>query len=221
MCRFKAAIFDADGTIIDSMYVWEKVDRDFLTEHGIAVTQEYSDAVRGMFFRTAAEYTKAKYGLDESVEDIMQAWLGMARREYEFNVRSKPFVKEYLEYLKQKNIRIGLATSSDPYLLEPVLKNNGLHEYFDTVCYTSEVGKNKSFPDVYIRTAEKLCVAPESCIVFEDIPEGIEVADKAGMYTVAVYDRASEKDLDHLKRKADKYIFDFSEMLGEKFNGQE
>ena len=65
MCRFKAAIFDADGTIIDSMYVWEKVDRDFLTEHGIAVTQEYSDAVRGMFFRTAAEYTKAKYGLDK------------------------------------------------------------------------------------------------------------------------------------------------------------
>jgi len=221
MCRFKAAIFDADGTIIDSMYVWEKVDRDFLTEHGIAVTQEYSDAVRGMFFRTAAEYTKDKYGLDESVEDIMQAWLGMARREYEFDVRSKPFVKEYLEYLKQKNIRIGLATSSDPYLLEPVLKNNGLHEYFDTVCYTSEVGKNKSFPDVYIRTAEKLCVAPEACIVFEDIPEGIEGADKAGMYTVAVYDRASEKDLDHLKRKADKYIFDFSEMLGEKFNGQE
>ena len=59
---FKAAIFDADGTIIDSMYVWEKVDRDFLTERGIAITQEYSDAVRGMFFKTAAEYTKNKYG---------------------------------------------------------------------------------------------------------------------------------------------------------------
>ena len=218
---FKAAIFDADGTIIDSMYVWEKVDRDFLTERGIAITQEYSDAVRGMFFKTAAEYTKNKYGFDESIEDIMQIWLDMARHEYESNVRSKPFVREYLEYLRQKNIRIGLATSSDPYLLEPVLKHNRLQEYFDAVCYTSEVGKNKRFPDVYIMTAEKLGVAPESCIVFEDIPEGIEGADKAGMYTIAVYDRASEKYIDHLKRKAKKYIFDFSEMLGEDLNGQE
>ena len=221
MERFKAAIFDADGTIIDSMYVWEKVDIDFLTEHGIAVTREYSDAVRGMFFKTAAEYTKNKYGLDESVEEIMQTWLNMARREYESNVRSKPFVREYLEYLRQNDIKIGLATSSDPYLLEPVLTNNGLYEYFDTVCYTSEVGKNKRFPDVYIRTAEKLCVEPEECIVFEDIPEGIEGADKAGMYTVAVYDRASEKDMDYLRKKANKYIFDFSEMLGENCNGQE
>ena len=221
MERFKAAIFDADGTIIDSMYVWEKVDRDFLKERGIAVTQEYTDAVRGMFFVTAAEYTKNKYNLDESIEEIMQVWLEMARHEYEFNVRSKPFVKEYLEYLRCRDIKIGLATSSDPYLLEPVLQNNGLHKYFDTVCYTSEVGKNKKFPDVYIKTAEKLCVSPEKCIVFEDIPDGIEGADKAGMYTVAVYDRASEKDFDYLKRKAKKYIFDFSEMLGEKIDGQE
>ena len=215
MNGFKAAIFDADGTIIDSMYVWEKVDRDFLTGHGIPVTQEYSDAVKGMFFRTAAEYTKSRYSLKESVEEIMQTWLDMARHEYEFNVKAKPGVKEYLDYLKENNIRIGLATSSDPYLLEPVLKNNGIHEYFDTVCYTSEVGKNKSFPDVYIRTAEKLNVEPNECMVFEDIPEGIEGAGKAGMYTIAVYDRASEKNSGYLRKKAKKYIFGFEEMLEE------
>ena len=220
MEKFRAAIFDADGTIIDSMYVWEKVDRDFLTKHGIPVTQEYSDVVKGMFFRTAAEYTKNTYSLNESVEDIMQTWLDMARHEYEFNVKAKPCVKEYLDYLKKNNIRIGLATSSDPYLLEPVLKNNGLHEYFDTVCYTSEVGRNKSFPDVYIRTAERLEVSPSECMVFEDLPEGIEGADKAGMYTIAVYDRASEKNSDYLRKKAKKYIFGFAEMLGE-FDGQE
>ena len=215
MKGFRAAIFDADGTIIDSMYVWEKVDRDFLTEHGIPVTQEYSDAVKGMFFKTAAEYTKSRYSLEESVEDIMQTWLDMARYEYEHNVRTKPYVREYLEYLRENDVRIGLATSSDPYLLEPVLKNNGLEEYFDTVCYTSEVGKNKSFPDVYIRTAEKLEVEPEKCMVFEDIPEGITGANKAGMYTIAVYDRASEKNSDCLRKKAKKYIFGFAEMLEE------
>lgn len=215
MKNFKAAIFDADGTIIDSMYVWEKVDRDFLTGHGIPVTQEYSDTVKGMFFRTAAEYTKSTYSLNESVEEIMQTWLDMARHEYEYNVKAKPCVKEYLDYLKKNRIRIGLATSSDPYLLEPVLKNNGIHGYFDTVCYTSEVGKNKSFPDVYIRTAEKLSVEPQECMVFEDIPEGIEGADKAGMYTIAVYDRASEKNSGYLRKKAKKYILGFEEMLEE------
>ena len=96
-----------------------------------------------------------------------------------------------------------------------MLKNNGLHEYFDTVCYTSEVGKNKSFPDVYIKTAERLSVEPEECIVFEDIPEGITGANKAGMYTVAVYDRASAKNSDYLRKKAKKYIFGFEEMLEE------
>ena len=215
MKNFKAAIFDADGTIIDSMYVWEKVDRDFLTDHGIPVTQEYSDIVRGMFFRTAAEYTKSTYSLSESVEEIMQTWLDMARHEYEYNVKAKPWVKEYLAHLRENHIRIGLATSSDPYLLEPVLKNNGIHGYFDTVCYTSEVGKNKSFPDVYIKTAERLEVRPEECMVFEDIPEGIEGADKAGMYTIAVYDRASEKNSDYLRKKAKKYILGFGEMLEE------
>ena len=215
MKNFKAAIFDADGTIIDSMYVWEKVDRDFLTSHGLPVTQEYSDTVRGMFFKTAAEYTKSRYALSESVEEIMQTWLDMARHEYEFNVRAKPCVREYLGYLRKNNVRIGLATSSDPYLLEPVLKNNGLHEYFDTVCYTSEVGKNKSFPDVYIKTAERLEVKPNECIVFEDIPEGIAGAEKAGMFTVAVYDRASEKNSDYLRKKAKKYILGFEEMMEE------
>lgn len=215
MKNFKAAIFDADGTIIDSMYVWEKVDKDFLTSRGIPVTQEYSDIVRGMFFRTAAEYTKSRYSLSESVEEIMQIWLDMARHEYEYNVKAKPWVKEYLAHLRENHIRIGLATSSDPYLLEPVLKNNGIHGYFDTVCYTSEVGKNKSFPDVYIKTAERLEVRPEECMVFEDIPEGIEGADKAGMYTIAVYDRASEKNSDYLRKKAKKYILGFEEMLEE------
>ena len=215
MQQFKAAIFDADGTIIDSMYVWEKIDRDFLCQRGIPVTQEYTDTVRGMFFHTAAQYTKQQYSLPESVEEIMQTWLDMARHEYEFHVKAKPYVREYLAQLKQDGVRIGMATSSDPYLLLPVLEHNGLHGYFDTICYTSEVGKNKSFPDIYLYTAEKLAVLPEDCVVFEDIPEGIHGADKAGMFTVAVYDKASEKSADYLKQNAKRYIFGFSEMLGE------
>ena len=215
MKNFKAAIFDLDGTIIDSMYVWEKVDRDFLTQRGIPVTKEYTDAVRGMFFETAAEYTRNTYGLNESVEQIVNIWLDMARAEYANHVRLKPYTREYLEYLKNKGIKLGMATSSNPYLLEPVLESNGIDGYFDEICYTSQVGKNKCHPDIYIYTARKLGVSEKNCIVFEDIPEGINGANKADMYTVAVYDAASKDREQYLRSVADRYIFDFSDMMGE------
>ncbi len=215
MRNFKAAIFDLDGTIIDSMYVWEKVDRDFLTQRGIPVTREYTETVRGMFFETAAEYTQKTYGLKESVEQIVNIWLDMARHEYACHVRLKPYTKEYLDYLRNKGVKLGMATSSDPGLLEPVLKSNGIDHYFDEICYTSQVGKNKSHPDIYIYTARKLGVSEKNCIVFEDIPEGIDGANKADMFTVAVYDEASKDSEQYLRSVADKYIFDFSDMMGE------
>ena len=121
MRDFEAAIFDLDGTVIDSMYVWQKVDVDFLTKRGIPVTKEYTETVRGMFFETAAEYTRSTYGLNESVEEIVKTWLEMARYEYANNVRLKPFTKEYLDYLKERSVKLGMATSSNPALLEPVL----------------------------------------------------------------------------------------------------
>lgn len=213
MNHIKAAIFDLDGTIIDSMYVWKKVDVDFLTQRGIPVTKEYTEAVRGMFFRTAAEYTRTAYGLSESVDEIVQCWLDMAHEEYAHHVRLKPYIREYLDVLKSKGIKLGMATSSDPYLLEPVLKSNGIRHYFDEVCYTSEVGRNKSYPDIYRYTARKLGVSERNCMVFEDIPEGIDGANKAEMYTVAVYDEASKENEDYLRKAADQYIFDFSDML--------
>lgn len=215
MTDFKAAIFDLDGTLVDSMYVWNKVDKLFLSQRGIEVTEEYTEAVKGMFFETAARYTIEKYNLKESVEQIVQTWLSMAKYEYEHNVKLKPFAYEYLSLLKTQGIKIGMATSSNPYLLEPVLKSNGVEDFFDTVCYTSQVGRNKSFPDIYLYTANQLKASPEECLVLEDITDGVSGAKKAGMYTVAVYDKASEKDKELLKKTADRYIYSFSEMAGD------
>lgn len=216
MPEIKAAIFDLDGTLIDSMYVWEKVDIDFLTQRGIPVTKEYTDTVRSMFFETAAKYTINTYNLSESVEQIVQIWLNMAQHEYEFNVKLKKGVYQYLEFLKKNNIKLGIATSSNPYLTNPVLSHNKIADFFDQICYTSQVGKGKDFPDIYLYTAEKLGVSPSECIVFEDIPEGIQSAKQAGMKTVAVYDKSSVFHSETLKNIADKYIFDFSEMSEEK-----
>lgn len=215
MENIRAAIFDLDGTLVDSMYVWSKVDEDFLAQRGIAVTEEYTDKMRSMFFETAAAYTKDTYGLDESVEEIMQVWLDMAHYEYANNVKAKEGSLELLLTLKEKGIALGMATSNNPYLLKPCLENNNMGGIFDCVCYTSEVGVNKSNPDIYLYTAGKLGVKPSDCVVFEDIIEGIKSAASVGMKTVAVYDPANELYLSDLKKYSNRLIYDYGELLSE------
>lgn len=215
MDGIKAAIFDFDGTLVDSMYVWSKVDEEFLARRGIRVTDEYTDKMRSMFFETAAVYTKETYHISESVEEIMNIWLEMAHSEYSLNVRAKENAREYIMSLRAKGVRIGMATSNNPYLLMPCLEMNGMSGLFDAICYTSEVGVNKSNPDIYLYTAEKLGVRSEDCVVFEDIIEGLKSASSAGMKTVAVYDPSNEAYKSEIIRTADKFILSYSEMLDE------
>lgn len=213
MNEIKAVIFDLDGTLIDSMYVWHKIDIDFLSERGFEVPEDYSQAIKTMHFETAAEYTISRFKLSESVEQIVSIWLDMAVDEYSHNVRLKDGAEELLQRLKQLGIKMGIATSSKPILAEPVLKNNGIYTYFDALCCTSQVGKDKRHPDIYLFTAEKLGVKPEECVVFEDIVDGINGARLAGMKTIAVYDEGSADDSEKLKILANKYIYSFTELL--------
>ncbi len=215
MSEIKAAIFDFDGTLVDSMYVWSKVDKEFLEARNIEVTDEYTDKMRSMFFETAAAYTKETYGLSESVEEIMNVWLDMARTEYAENVRAKKYAAEYIRYLKTRGVKIGMATSNNPYLLKPCLEKNNMNGLFDAICYTSEVGVNKSNPDIYLYTAEKLGVRPQECVVFEDIIEGLKSASQSGMKTIAVYDSSNDEYLEEIKSTADKLIHSYREMLDE------
>ena len=211
----KAAIFDLDGTLVDSMYVWKKVDEDFLTAREIPTSEDYTDKMRTMFFETAAAYTKETYKLDESVEEIMQVWLDMAHYEYANNVRAKSGAASFIRLLKERGIKIGMATSNNPYLLRPCLENNRMNELFDCVCYTSQVGMNKSNPDIYLFTAKTLGVKPEQCIVFEDIPEGILSSSSVGMKTAAVYDESNEQFVELLKEKSDIFVYSYTQLIDE------
>lgn len=213
MNEIKAIIFDLDGTLIDSMYVWRKIDIDFLAERGLKVPPDYEQAIKTMHFETAAEYTIARFGFKESPQEIMSIWLNMALNEYAHNVRLKDNAEELLKRLKTLSVKIGIATSSKPILAEPVLKNNGVYDCFDIICYTSEVSLDKRHPDIYLLTAKKLGVKPEECVVFEDIIDGINGAKLAGMKTIAVYDEGSADDVEVLKSIADKYIYSFTELL--------
>lgn len=213
MNNIKGAIFDLDGTLVDSMYVWQKVDVEFLSRRGFDVPSDYSKMIKTMHFETAARYTIKRFNLQETVEEIIAEWLNMAVNEYRYNVKLKPKAKDLLQKLHTTGTKIALATSSNPMLTEPVLENNGVLNLFSAVCYTSQVGRDKSNPDVYLLAAKSIGVPPTECIVFEDIINGIRGAKKANMKTVAVYDKESENEIELLKLEADLYIKSFEEVL--------
>ena len=211
----KGAIFDLDGTLLDSMHVWDKIDHDFFAGHGLGLPENYQKTITSMSYMDAAAYTKRLYGLAETVEQIVAEWHAMAYDEYAHHLRLKPGAKEYLSRLKSRGTRIALATGTGPDLYEPALRHNGVYGFFDAFVTLNDVTRGKSFPDIYLLAAEKLRLTPPQCMVFEDIYDGVRGAKAAGMNVVAVYDPFSFQDRQAIERLADRCIPDFSQLLAE------
>lgn len=213
MFDFKAAIFDLDGTILDSMWLWDKIDIDFLAKRSITLTEDYSREICAKSFREIAEYTIRYFHLDETAEDIMDEWTNMAIYEYSHNVPLKPYAREYLKHLKDSEIKIGAATSLTKTLYEAALKNNGIYDLFDAVTSADEVPRGKEFPDIYLLAAKKIDALPKDCIVYDDILNALTGIKKAGMRAYGVYDELSRQDIELMKKIADGFIFSFEELL--------
>ena len=213
MREFKGAIFDLDGTLLDSMWVWRDIDIRFLDKRGYELTPDYIEAISAKAFKAAAEYTIERFKLEETAEDIIEEWHSMAYESYSTKVVLKPNAKEYLERLKAKGIKLAVATASAETLFKPALINNGIYDFFDTIVTADEVERGKGFPDIYLKASKNLNLLPEECIVYEDIFKGIQGAKAGNFYTVGVYDKHSEYEQDKIKKLADKYIKDFAELL--------
>lgn len=212
MKAIKGAIFDLDGTLLDSLWVWRDVDINFLGKRNITVSDEYVKAICTMGFEGAADYTIEQFGLDETPEEVIAEWFALAVEEYSDHVELKPGAKEYLSYLKNSGIKLAVATSSDPGLYEPALKNNGIYELFDEIVSVCEVERDKSYPDIYEEAARRLALQPSECMVFEDILKGIRSAKQGGFRTVAVYDEHATDEAELIEKEADLYISGFSKL---------
>ena len=203
--HIKGAIFDLDGTLLDSLWIWADIDEKFLSKRGIAVPPDYMETVCAMEYRQTAEYSIARFGLNEQPEDLMREWSEMAVSAYENDLPLKPRAKDCIAELKARGVRLAVATSSTPEMCLPALRRNGVIDMFDAVVTTQEVGKGKSHPDVYHAAAKRLNVLPENCAVFEDAILAIKTAKNAGFYTIGVYDRFS-RDENEIKSIADRFI---------------
>lgn len=213
MNNIKAAIFDLDGTLIDSMWVWEQIDIDYLSSRGKSIPKGLKEKINHLSFKQTAEYFKDNFKLVESIEEIMDCWHLMAYEHYSKNVRLKVGALEFLEKLKSLGIKIGLATSNSTPLLEAALHANNIYDLFDAITITDEVKRSKANPDIYLLSAKKLNVSPEDCMVFEDILAAVEGAKLAGMRVTGVFDKSAEHQKNDLLEKCDYYIQDFRDLL--------
>ena len=213
LTNIKAAIFDLDGTLIDSMWIWEQIDIAYLSSKGFEQPENLKDEINHLSFQETGVYFKNRFNLDDPIETILATWHDMAFTHYSKDVTLKKGVIPFLDHLKNSGIKIGLATSNHHSLLEAALNCTGIYEYFDSITTTDEVAKGKNNPDVYLLAARKLGVNPKECIVFEDILEAVRGAKLADMKVVAMHDKAAKYQRHDLMCIADKYIYDFTEML--------
>ena len=209
----KAVIFDLDGTVVDSMWMWEAIDIEYLARFGIPLPPDLQKKISGMSFRETAVYFKETFGIPDSLEKIKSDWNEMAMDKYCNEVPLKPGVLDFLKKLKESGIKTGIATSNSRELAMAVLEALGLSDYFDEVHMSCEVKTGKPAPDIYLLVAEKLGVMPERCLVFEDIMQGILAGKAAGMKVCAVKDEFSVMQEAEKTESADWFIDGFDELM--------
>lgn len=213
MDNIEAVIFDLDGTLIDSMNIWAKIDEEYLGNFGLSVPEKLQEEITHLTLTETALYFKENFNIENTIEDIISTWHDMAFYHYSNTIKLKDGVIPYLKLLKDINIKIALATSNSVPLLEATLKNNGIYDYFDAITTTEEVKKSKDNPDIYLLSAKKLNVSPENCLVFEDIVQAVNGAKLAGMKVYSIYDESSKSQKEELIRLSDRYILTFNELL--------
>lgn len=207
----KAAIFDLDGTLLDSMGVWDQIDAAFLAKRGIAVPNDYMETVTAMQFRDIARYTIDRFGLDDTEDELMDEWDRMAHDAYTSVVRPKAHALDYLRYLKDTGARLAVATTMPAGLRAPALRHAGMLGMFDAIVGVDDVGRGKEHPDIYLEAAARVGVPAHAATVFEDLLAGVRSAVRAGMRVWGVYDASSAQVWPSIEQAAHGTITDFAQ----------
>ena len=218
--KIKAAIFDADGTLLDSMDQWNLVPYKYVKSLGVAADENIAEKLFTMTISEAAEFIIDEYELSVTVEEAVEGMDAIIREFYKNDVKLKDGAGELLEFFKSRGIPMVIGTSTDRDCIEVGLERTGISAYFDRIYTSTEVGKSKEKPDLFIQAMEFMESSPDETIVFEDGLYSLRTAAALGMKTVGVFDEVSLSNQKELKELADLYV-DEGESLATLIEGLE
>lgn len=204
--RLQSAIFDMDGTLLDSMGVWNSLGSDFLREMGYAPEEGLDAKLRVMTLYQAAAYCKNRYRLPQSEKEIVELVDARVDRFYRREVTAKPGAATVLSLLKMEGVWMYIATATDRAQAEAALRRTGLDGYFRGILTCSEVGSGKDNPEIFEMAMRRLRSGKKDTVVFEDSLHAIRTAKAAGFRVAGVYDPSSEADQEDIRATADYYI---------------
>ncbi len=208
--RIKGAIFDLDGTLLDSMSVWETAGARYLESLGRKPRPGLRDAIISLSLMQAADYFRREYGVTESVSEIMDGIDSAVEDFYRNEVGPKEGVIGFLESLRSHGVKMCVATATNRRLVEAGLKRNGMLDYFGAIITCTEVGAGKDSPRVFNTALEFLGTKKEETFIFEDALYAIKTGKEAGFTVVAVSDESALKQRDEIVRLSDMFVSSFS-----------
>lgn len=208
----KGAIFDLDGTILDSMFIWSEIGYKFLEMKNIHLPAGADEQFTTMSLTEAAEYYIAHFDNTATIEGIVADINSLVENFYFNEVLKKPDVEEFLEFLKNRGVKMCVATATDKYMVEKALERNGLLHYFSEIYTCNGVGAGKNTPVIYDVSLEHLGTPKENTFVFEDALYAIETANKAGYNIVGIKDVSEKADPEVIKSYCNYFIESYKEI---------
>ena len=203
----RVAVFDVDGTLLDSMYIWNSIGDRYLRSLEIMPRENLAETFKTFTLEQAAQYYIDHYGVKLSVAEITEGINRMIERFYFEEALLRPGVKNFLERLRKTGIKMVIATATDRYLVEAALKRCGVLDFFEEIFTCSEYGSKRS-PKIYESATAFMGTAPEDTWVFEDAFHGAQTASGAGFRDLGIRD-PSEENQQGLQSVSDVYLTDF------------
>ena len=205
------AIFDFDGTLFDSMHVWKGYKDNFFNYLGIELTEEDREAFKGLFLQETFLLAIERFNLDKTYEELLSHLFDYIKSRYMVETEPKNDIREFLENLKAKGVKMGIATATGEPALEAVMKKFDMLHYFSVIYSTYTVGASKTEPKVYDIVLGELGTDKETTWVFEDALYAAKTAKANGYNVVGIYDK-SEPNQEELKEIVDIYINKYNEL---------
>ncbi len=206
-------IFDLDGTLADSMWIWRDIDLNYLGRRGIEMPEGLQKELTGLSLHENAVYFKTRFSLPDSLEEILDEWNRMAYAYYESIIPMKEGAMSLLQFLQKKQIPMAVATSNSFELTDAFLSHWALYPFFKCVLTSREIPQGKTSTRIYFEAAEQLGSVPQRTLVFEDTLISVQTALSAGMKVLAVEDADSADEREALRQTADGYLVSLEELL--------